>query len=348
MNVRDATHAGSWYSADGRVLDKQLVGWLSKAGQTTPGGDPLPIDRLRAIIAPHAGYSYSGPAAGYAYKCINPEDFKRVFILGPSHHVYLPGCAISKCVKYETPLGDLTIDQGVNKALEKIGQFGHMSLQTDQAEHSIEMHLPYVYKVFEKHVDKITIVPILVGALTESTERQYGKALAPYTKDPENLFIISSDFCHWGTRFDYTYYADENGAVTQSLARSGGKKNFSPPKDSQKIFESIQELDHEGMDLIEHGGHAAFCKYLSRTKNTICGRHPIGVLLAALEDADDDQDRSSHNDLSTDLDGKGGKVAREYHHHHRIQFVHYAQSSSVLSTSDSSVSYASAFVQHED
>lgn len=85
----------------------------------------------------------------------------------------------------------------VNKALEKTGQFGHMSLQTDQAEHSIEMHLPYVYKVFEKHVDKVTIVPILVGALTESTERQYGKLLAPYMKDPENLFIISSDFCHW-------------------------------------------------------------------------------------------------------------------------------------------------------
>ncbi|KAF9569149.1 hypothetical protein EC968_002695 [Mortierella alpina] len=331
MSVRDATHAGSWYSADDRVLDKQLTGWLSKAGQTTPGGDPLPIDRLRAIIAPHAGYSYSGPAAGYAYRCINPEDL----------------CAISKCVKYETPLGDLTVDQGVNKALEKTGQFGHMSLQTDQAEHSIEMHLPYVYKVFEKHVDKITIVPILVGALTESTERQYGKLLAPYMQDPENLFVISSDFCHWGTRFDYTYYADENGVVTQSLARSGGKKNFSPPKESRKIFESIQDLDHEGMGLIEHGGHAAFCKYLSRTKNTICGRHPIGVLLAALEDVGDDEDRSSHKDTGTIMDGREGQMSKDGHHH-RIQFVHYAQSSSVLSTSDSSVSYASAFVQHAD
>ncbi len=150
-----------------------------------------------------------------------------------------------------------------------------------------------------------------------------------------------------GTRFDYTHYADETGAVTQSLARSGGKKNFSPPKDSRKIFESIRELDHEGMDLIEHGGHAAFCKYLSRTKNTICGRHPIGVLLAALEDADDG-DRASHSDRNADMDGPGGKMARECYHHHRIQFVHYAQSSSVLSTSDSSVSYASAFVQHED
>ncbi|KAF9992734.1 Protein memo1, partial [Entomortierella chlamydospora] len=147
-------------------LDRQLAGWLAKAGGTTSGGDPLPIDGLRAIIAP-----------------------KRVFILGPSHHVYLPGCAISKCPKYNTPLGDLIIDQEVNKALYKTGQFEHMSQDTDEDEHSIEMHLPYVYKVFEKQIDKVKVVPILVGALTESTERQFGKLMAPYLGNPENLFI---------------------------------------------------------------------------------------------------------------------------------------------------------------
>jgi AmmeMemoRadiSam system protein B len=72
-----------------------------------------------------------------------------------------------------------------------------MSLETDEDEHSIEMHLPYVYKVFENHLDRVKIVPILVGALTETTERQYGQLLAPYLEDPENLFIVSTDFCHW-------------------------------------------------------------------------------------------------------------------------------------------------------
>lgn len=79
----------------------------------------------------------------------------------------------------------------------KTGQFGYMSQETDEDEHSIEMHLPYVYKVFENHMDNVKIVPILVGSLSESTERQYGKLLAPYLNDPENLFIVSSDFCHW-------------------------------------------------------------------------------------------------------------------------------------------------------
>ncbi|KAF9171011.1 hypothetical protein BGX21_008181 [Mortierella sp. AD011] len=276
MSVRMATHAGSWYSSNGQELDRQLAGWLAKAGGTTSGGDPLPIDRLRAIIAP--------------------------------------------CPKYNTPLGDLVIDQEVNKALYKTGQFEHMSQDTDEDEHSIEMHLPYVYKVFEKQMDKVKIVPILVGALTESTERQFGKLLAPYLGDHENLFIVSSDFCHWGQRFSYTYYADNNGTATQALAQAG--KRISP--ESPKIFESIEKLDREGMEKIEQQSHSAFCKYLSRTKNTICGRHPIGVLMAALETIKEDN-----------------KTEDPY----KIRFVHYSQSSSAISTSDSSVSYASAFVQ---
>ena len=70
-----------------------------------------------------------------------------------------------------------------------------MSQETDEDEHSLEMHLPYIYKVFENM--SIQIVPILVGALNEATERQYGHLLAPYLDDPENLFVVSSDFCHW-------------------------------------------------------------------------------------------------------------------------------------------------------
>ncbi|KAG0045478.1 hypothetical protein BGZ89_005598 [Linnemannia elongata] len=74
MSARNASHAGSWYSATGKELDRQLEGWLNKAGQeASTGQDPFPIPGLRAIIAPHAGYSYSGPAAGFAYKTIQPE-----------------------------------------------------------------------------------------------------------------------------------------------------------------------------------------------------------------------------------------------------------------------------------
>ena len=82
---RRASHAGSWYEGDGNILNSQLEQWLS-----IPPTVFLP--NLRAIIAPHAGYSYSGSTAAFAYKNIAPAGIKRVFILGPSHHVHLPIC----------------------------------------------------------------------------------------------------------------------------------------------------------------------------------------------------------------------------------------------------------------
>lgn len=78
---------------------------------------------------------------------------KRVFILGPSHHVRIRGCALSIADKYETPLYDLQIDTQINAELEKTGKFSWMDMNTDEDEHSIEMHLPYIAKVMEEWVD---------------------------------------------------------------------------------------------------------------------------------------------------------------------------------------------------
>ncbi|CAG8536965.1 7641_t:CDS:2 [Acaulospora morrowiae] len=318
--LRNATHSGSWYSNQGSKLNKELDQWLGRVPPHIEEGLPTPVPGARAIIAPHAGYSYSGPAAAYAYKCIDPDFVKRVFILGPSHHVYLTKCALSKCSQYKTPLGDLTLDTDVINKLRATGHFDEMTLDIDEDEHSIEMHLPYTYKILENKIDSIKIVPILVGSLSESSEAFYGKLFSPYLADPSNLFIISSDFCHWGHRFSYTYYSDSPEKAF-SLSRKSNKSLTIP------IHESIERLDHEGMTIIEHINHEEFASYLSKTKNTICGRHPIGVLLCAIEALPSNPDTA---------DGDKSKP--------RIRFVHYAQSSKVTHESDSSVSYASAYV----
>ncbi len=105
MATRRATHAGSWYTDRGRELDGELEDWLKKAG---------PIEKpARAIIGPHAGYKYCGAVAGHAYNQIDPSNVTRVFILGPSHHYRLNGCAVSNCVKYETPLYDLQVSSPI-------------------------------------------------------------------------------------------------------------------------------------------------------------------------------------------------------------------------------------------
>lgn len=73
-----------------------------------------------------------------------------------------------------------------------------MNQQVDEEEHSIEMHLPYIAKVMESRQGHFTIVPVLVGGTDHKKEAEYGRIFSPYLADPENLFVISSDFCHWG------------------------------------------------------------------------------------------------------------------------------------------------------
>ncbi|GLE09800.1 hypothetical protein PINS_up021656 [Pythium insidiosum] len=147
-------------------------------------------------------HRYSGPTAAHAYHHLMDLDHvKRVFILGPSHHFYLRGCALTSADEYETPLGNIAIDREVNEQLLATGKFERMSLQVDEDEHSIEMHLPFVVQVMKSRA--FTAVPILVGDTKRAADAEYGRILAPYLEDDANLFVISSDFCHWGARFRY-------------------------------------------------------------------------------------------------------------------------------------------------
>ncbi|PWN52338.1 UPF0103-domain-containing protein [Violaceomyces palustris] len=338
--IRQASHAGSWYTDNGTKLDRSLSSWLERvdpskfplpdsvthheANSSKSRQVSLPIRGCKGVIGPHAGYSYSGAAAAWAYKCIDTTGIKRVFILGPSHHVYLDGCALSKCDEYETPLGNLKLDKQTITELASTKEFSTMSLQTDEDEHSIEMHLPYIFKVFEGC--DIRIIPILVGAIDTAKEQHFGKILSPYLENDENIFVVSSDFCHWGSRFSYTYYRPTNtSAAVQLTSRSAPSSYATCP-----IHHSIRQLDGEGISAIsfpslnvgKKGATQArdeFAKYIKETRNTVCGRHPIGVLLGALADSE-----------------SRGKTSE-------CSFTRYEQSSECLHPKDSSVSYASAY-----
>ena len=104
----------------------------------------------------------------------------------------------------------------VNEELMASGEFEVMSLEADEDEHSIEMHLSYVARVMQGHRD-FTVVPVLVGSLSPEKESAYGRIFAKYLNDPSCLFVVSSDFCHWGQRFRYTYYDDKKGEIHESI-----------------------------------------------------------------------------------------------------------------------------------
>ncbi|KAK6927586.1 MEMO1 family, partial [Dillenia turbinata] len=257
--IRRATHAGSWYTDNPKKLEEELDGWI-RASSLAKSPDVRACDWNNR----HAGYSYSGRVAAFAFGNIDPSNITRVFILGPSHHYYTIRCALSKATVYRTPIGDLPIDlevvshTSVIEELKGTGKFEIMDLGVDEAEHSMEMHLPYLAKVFQGY--SVKIVPILVGAVSYENEVMYGKLLAKYVDDPTNFFSVSSDFCHWGSRFRYTYYEKKHGT----------------------IYKSIEALDRMGMDIIETVDPDAFKQYLLEFENTICGRHPISVFLHML------------------------------------------------------------------
>jgi len=198
--------------------------------------------------------------------------------------------------------------------------FQYMSRDVDEDEHSLEMHLPYIYKILSRNFPDESsfppLVPILVGNTSSTTEQNVGKLLAPYLADPGNAFVISSDFAHWGTRFRYTYYVGGSGdAISLRPADAEPKSPF--------IHESIKKVDFQCIEACETGQHRAWLNVLEETGNTVCGRHPIGVVMAGIEETDRQGLRRAGNG--------------------RFQFVRYERSSEVKHISDSSVSYASAF-----
>ncbi|XP_023231505.1 protein MEMO1-like [Centruroides sculpturatus] len=310
-----------------RELKHQLENWLSAAGDVSHGP-------ARAIIAPYVLYNYCHLCAGFAYKQIDPTIVKRVFILGPSHHVRLGGCALSPAKIYRTPFYDLTIDQEIYEELYSSGLFEEMTIHTDEDEHSIEMHLPYIAKIMENH--QFTIIPVMVGSLTTDKEAIYGKIFSKYLAEPCNLFVISSDFCHWEhfslpvqfkhgsivktPRGIFVKFIHELGSLTamHTAAKTTGRI---PCAEDNLLFQSLSSLEMEwGMNIIEELSPTGFVSYLKKYGNTICGRHPIGVLLNAV--------------YTIQKTGNGHKMS--------LKFLNYAQSSQCLSMSDSSVSYAAA------
>ena len=169
------------------------------------------------------------------------QGIKRVFILGPSHHVYLRACCTTGCEAYDSPFGPMAVDAAVTAALGATGHFQAMSRKVDEAEHSLELHLPFVAHLFQGR--DIQLVPILVGALTPALQDLYGEIFAPYLDDPANFFVISTDFCHWGARFDFISYDKSAGPISSS----------------------IEALDRQGMYCIAEQDAAAFTEYIAKT-----------------------------------------------------------------------------------
>ena len=182
MHVRPAAVAGSFYPDEPAQLSAMIDGCLQH--KTSFDG------RVKAIIAPHAGYIYSGTIAAMAYNCVkNPKTITRVVLLGPAHRVGFAGLATPGCEYFATPLGSLPVDLNALALLDDL-PYVHELPEAHRLEHSLEVHLPFL----QTRLPKFSLLPLVVG---DATPQQVAAVLERLWGGDETLVVISSDLSHF-------------------------------------------------------------------------------------------------------------------------------------------------------
>jgi len=175
--------AGTFYPENPHQLHQMLNEYLNDAEANAK----VP----KVIVAPHAGYIYSGHIAATAYARLKKANDRitRVVIIGPSHRVAFSGLAVSKAQSFITPLGFVAVDQ---KAVATIAKLDYVNFfeEAHTYEHSIEVHLPFLQEM----LDDFKIVPIVTG---EATPEQVSNVIDILWGGDETLIVISSDLSHY-------------------------------------------------------------------------------------------------------------------------------------------------------
>lgn len=227
--VRPATQANRFYTGNPEELSQEVDSFLALHSSRTT------YQNVAALIVPHAGYYFSGNVAASAYMTLDPKkSYKRIFLLGPSHHEWLNGASVnSKVDYYATPLGNVKVDRETAQQLIDADSVFSYKAAVHAQEHCLEVQLPFL----QRRLDEVPpIVPIIISTNDYSKLKRMAEMLRPYFTD-DNLFIISSDFSHYPS-YEDAYEVDtktgkviETGDVEQLIATiennaDSGKRNL--------------------------------------------------------------------------------------------------------------------------
>jgi len=181
--TRAAAVAGMFYPEDPHELRLAIRQYLADVESE----GPVP----KAIIAPHAGYIYSGPVAASAYARLAPAHdlITRVILLGPAHRVGFRGLAASHAEEFQTPLGEIPLDVECIRKLAELPQVHYLD-EAHKLEHSLEVQLPFLQSI----LDDFVLIPLLVG---EADADAVCAVLEAAWGGPETLIVISSDLSHF-------------------------------------------------------------------------------------------------------------------------------------------------------
>jgi AmmeMemoRadiSam system protein B/AmmeMemoRadiSam system protein A len=242
QKVRQAGVAGSFYPADPKEVSAMIDDMLAHASP------PAIKDPILAVVAPHAGYQYSGPVAAYTYAELKGRKFSRVVVIAPSHYESFDFTSVYDGDAYATPLGNVPVDKAFARELVKMSSTMQLSSQGHDAtpagaEHAVEVQLPWLQRV----LGDFELVPIVMGDQSYENSRALGVALAKLIQGGDTLIVASSDLSH-----------------------------YHPYDDAEKI-------DHKSLHALEAWDYLSMSRNFQQRIWEACGGAPVVAAMIAAE-----------------------------------------------------------------
>jgi hypothetical protein len=274
--VRKPYFDGQFYDRDEKTLRSFLTN-LVKEELTTERTS----SRVRAVILPHAGYMFSARTAVKTLLRAADGNYSRMLVIAPSHRVPFRGVALAGFSTFRTPLGNVPVDMDSVQTIAGTGN-DYIEYMDDahEKEHSLEVQLPLLQHFFTD----FKLIPMINGMIDEASARHIAMTLKDWWQE-DILWVISSDFTHYGRSFNYVPFHNE-------------------------IRENLRNLDLGAVKLILEKDLHGLSEYLDRTGATICGRGAIQILLAVLEQIDRNEDISGERINYTN----SGNMTSDYSH----------------------------------
>lgn len=209
--------------------------------------DRAPVDKkydqICGVVAPHAGYPYSGLSAAYSYNVLKNYDFETAVILSPSHREYFQGMSIYHGDAYETPLGLAPIDADLREKLIDAGEYFSEGIRGHGAEHAVEVQLPFLQMVKKD----FKILPVVIGDQRKLFIDKLVEGLEQII-DPKTVVVVSSDLSHFYSKDS----ADKLDTIIESHIR-------------EMDYNGLQEdLESKKCEACGGGGIVALLKLASR------------------------------------------------------------------------------------
>jgi AmmeMemoRadiSam system protein B len=260
-NLRPSPIAGLWYSGRPNQLSKEIDDYIARAHLPEFTGE------VCGVIAPHAGFRYSGHTAGFAFQTVKGLQFDLVAVISPLHAFHPAQILSSSHTAYETPLGSLKIDDSavdeLEQYLQKSAGIGLVKVARDN-EHSLEIELPFLQRALS---GSFKLLPIMVRSQDVQVLQQLGKGLAQVLRSRSSLLVASTDLSH--------FYPEH---VAQNY--------------DNKMLQMIEDFSPEGVLEAERNG-----------TGFACGAGAVAAVLWAARELGGDKVKILHHSTSADETG---------------------------------------------